>query len=42
MMRLEPIVGDDLTGALERTNTAHRFSDKYKRFAEDFGSVWRV
>ena len=40
VMRLEPVTVDDLNGALERTKaTAHRFSEKYKRFAEDFGSV---
>jgi hypothetical protein len=40
VMRLQPIVAADVWGALERTKaTAHRFSDKYKRFAADFGSV---
>jgi hypothetical protein len=40
VMRLELVTADDITGALERTKaTAHRFSEKYKRFADDFGSV---
>ena len=38
-MRLEPVTGDDLRGALERTKpTAHKFAAQYKRFSDDFGS----
>jgi len=34
------LAADDLVAALERTKaTAHRFQEKYARFAADFGSV---
>ena len=40
VMRLEPVSEDDILSALQRTRpSAHRFSDKYSRFAADFGSV---
>jgi hypothetical protein len=40
IMRLEPVDVDDIASALERTRpSASKFSEKYTRFAADFGSI---
>jgi katanin p60 ATPase-containing subunit A1 len=40
VMRLEPVTGADISEALERTRpSAHKFSTKYAKFADDYGSV---